>query len=95
MIAPQPPQDKSVGVALVLTFLLGPLGMFYVAKWYEAVMLTIAEMVLIVFTLGLIVLVAHPAFMVWSAWLASKRHTEFQTYLAGIGAAACPPQIEA
>lgn len=90
MIAPQPPQDKSVGVALVLTFLFGPLGMFYVAKWYEAVLLTVAELVLIVFTVGLVVIVAHPAFMIWSAVSASKRHTEFQTYLATIGPATQP-----
>ena len=90
VIAPQPPQDKSVGVAVVLTLLFGPLGMFYVAKWYEALIITAATVFFGVVTLGLALIIIAPGTVIWAAVLAGNRHGEFQTYLATIGPASQP-----
>jgi len=58
--------NKSVGASLVLTFLFGPLGMFYSTVW-GGVIMTILCLLVGVFTLGLGLVVLWPICMVWGA----------------------------
>lgn len=69
---PQQPQyiivksNKSVGVALLLTFLFGPLGLLYASVSGGIIMLIISVFVAI-FTLGFGVLITWPICMIWAA----------------------------
>jgi hypothetical protein len=80
--AAQPPQDKSVGVALILTFLFGALGLLYTEVWWRALLVCFLEVVIVVATLGVGLLVMGPIIMIWAAVSASHQHTAFQLYLA-------------
>jgi energy-coupling factor transporter transmembrane protein EcfT len=77
-----PVKDKSVGAALVLTFLFGPLGIFYVSILW-AVVFIVPAIVVAVLTLGLGLLLVWPASMILAAAMASNQHSRFQAWLAG------------
>lgn len=74
-------KDKSVGAALVLTFLFGPLGIFYVSFLWAVVFIVLAIIVAIL-TLGLGLLLVWPASMILAAIMASNRHSAYQAWLA-------------
>lgn len=62
---------KSVGVALLLTILFGPLGMFYSTVSGALIMLGVS-FVLALFTAGLSVLVTWPICVIWGCMAASR-----------------------
>ena len=74
-------KDKSVFLALVLTFFFGPLGLFY-ASASGAVVLIVAAAVGVVPTLGYVLIFVWPASMVWGAIAANNRHN---TFVSGTG----------
>jgi len=74
-------KDKSVVLALVLTFFLGPLGLFY-ASATGAVALIVLAAAGVVPTLGYVLIFVWPASMVWAAIAANNRHNAF---IAGPG----------
>ena len=61
---------KSPGIALLLTFLFGPLGMFYSTILGAVIMIIISAIVGFV-TLGLGLIVTWPICMIWGAVAAS------------------------
>jgi energy-coupling factor transporter transmembrane protein EcfT len=69
-------KDKSVFVALVLTFFFGPLGLFY-ASATGAVALIVLAAAGVVPTLGYVLIFVWPASMVWGAIAANNRHNAF------------------
>jgi hypothetical protein len=56
---------KSVLVALILSFLFGPLGMLY-ATVTGAIIMFLANLILIIPTFGFILLLTWPVGMIWS-----------------------------
>jgi hypothetical protein len=81
-------KDKSVALALVLTFFLGPLGLFYASVW-GAVALVLLAAAGVVPTMGFVLIFVWPASMVWAAISASRQHNAFLRGegLAGTGLA--------
>jgi hypothetical protein len=75
-------KDKSVGAALVLTFLFGPLGVLYVSVLLGIVWI-IVSLIVLVLTLGLAAVVIWPVSMIWAAISASSQHSKYQAWLAG------------
>lgn len=69
-------KDKSVALALVLTFFLGPLGLVYVSVW-GAVALVLLAAAGVVPTMGFVLIFVWPASMVWAAIAASRQHKAF------------------
>jgi energy-coupling factor transporter transmembrane protein EcfT len=69
-------KDKSVALALVLTFFFGPLGLFYVSVW-GAVALVVLAAAGVVPTMGFVLIFVWPASMVWAAIGASRQHNAF------------------
>ena len=69
-------KDKSVFLALVLTFFFGPLGLFYASASGAAVLIVLAA-VGVVPTLGYVLIFVWPASMVWAAIAANNRHNAF------------------
>jgi hypothetical protein len=69
-------KDKSVALALALTFFLGPLGLFYVSAW-GAVALIVVAAAGVVPTLGFVLIFVWPASIVWAVIAASRQHDEF------------------
>jgi len=69
-------RDKSVVLALVLTFFLGPLGLFYASRW-GAVALILLAAVGVVLTMGFVLIFVWPASMAWAAIAASNQHHQF------------------
>ena len=61
---------KSVGIAIILTVLLGPLGMFYSTVSGGIIMCIISFLVML-FTLGIGVVLIWPIFVIWAAIAAS------------------------
>jgi energy-coupling factor transporter transmembrane protein EcfT len=74
-------KDKSVGAALVLTFLFGPLGLLY-SSVIGGLLLIVVGGVVFVATLGLAGLIIWPLSMVWGAVAASNQHSKYQAWLA-------------
>lgn len=64
-------KEKNVGLALLLTFLLGPLGMLY-STISGAIIMSIVSILVGIFTLGFGLLFIWPICMVWSAIAASS-----------------------
>ncbi|HXO17457.1 MAG TPA: hypothetical protein VN909_04750 [Candidatus Dormibacteraeota bacterium] len=62
---------KSVGLALVLTFFFGPLGLFYSSVLGGVIML-VASLIAAGTTMGVGILVTWPICMVWGAIAASN-----------------------
>jgi len=81
----RPPADKSVGAALVLTFLFGSFGLFYTSILGGLIM-TVVEVIAVivsVLTLGVglvLFLLIWPATMIWGALSASRRHRKFEMW---------------
>lgn len=71
--------DKSVGAALVLTFLFGPLGLFYVSI-VGAIVMCVGTIVVALLTAGIGLAIVWPICMVWSAVAASRMHSEFEMW---------------
>ena len=69
-------KDESVALALVLTLVFGPLGLFYVSAW-GAVALVVLAAAAVVPTMGFVLIFVWPASMVWAALVASKQHNDF------------------
>ncbi|HQW05545.1 MAG: hypothetical protein IPH05_01550 [Flavobacteriales bacterium] len=59
-------KQKSLGIALVLSFLFGPLGMLY-ATIMGGVIMFVVSVPVVLFTGGLGLLLTIPVGMVWSA----------------------------
>ena len=79
------PKDKSVGAALVLTFLFGPLGMLYSVAWWAALLMLLGAVVtgvLTFFVFGVGAGVFWAASMVWGAVAASNKHSTYLAWLA-------------
>lgn len=76
----QMPPDKSVGAALLLTFLFGPLGLFYASVVGGLVMLVVTFFLALV-TLGLGLPIAWCGCMIWGAVSASGKHSRHQLWL--------------
>jgi hypothetical protein len=64
---------KSVGVAIILTFLFGPLGMFY-STIAGAIVMFVANVLAIFLTAGIGLLVTWPVGIVWAAMAASAHN---------------------
>ena len=62
---------KNVGIAIILTILFGPLGMFYSTIWGAVIML-IVSLILGVFTVGLSLFVTWPVCVIWGAIAANS-----------------------
>lgn len=71
---------RSVGVALLLTFFFGPLGMLY-STVSGALVMIVVSVVLAFFTLGLSFFLTWPICMIWGAVAASSHN---QKLLAGV-----------
>ena len=69
--------EKNVGIALLLTFFFGPLGMLYSTVTGGIVML-IVSLVVAFLTLGLGLVITFPICMVWAAIAASNHNKELQ-----------------
>ncbi|MFZ1284718.1 MAG: hypothetical protein WAQ75_11445 [Propionicimonas sp.] len=67
-------RTKSVGVAFLLTFLFGPLGMFYSTVSGAIVMLAIT-FVLVPMTAGVAAVLAWPASIIWGCVAASRTNS--------------------
>jgi hypothetical protein len=76
----QMPADKSVGAALLLTFLFGPVGLFYASVVGGFVMIVVTIIIGIA-TLGLGLPVAWCGCMIWGAVAASNKHSRHQLWL--------------
>lgn len=85
-------KDKSVGAALVLTFLFGPLGLLYSSVLGGLIMLVLGGFLMIT-TLGLAIVIVWPVSMLLGAVAASSKHSKYQAWLVGqtSGTAATPP----
>jgi len=81
VIAPFPgAPPKSVGVALLLTFFFGGLGMLYSTVIGGIVMLFV-EILIMTLTLGLGVIITRPICMIWAAMAAnSANRRPFQSF---------------
>jgi Protein of unknown function (DUF2510) len=79
------PQDKSAGVAFVLTFLFGPFGLFYVSVPI-ALGAVVIEFVALPATLGFGLFLTWPAIIILGCIIASRKHSEYQAWLAGLQA---------
>jgi hypothetical protein len=69
-------KDKSVFLALVLTFFFGPLGLFYATTGGAITLLALAA-VGVVPTLGYVLIFVWPASMIWAVIAASDKHKAF------------------
>lgn len=67
-------QQKSVAVALLLTFFFGPLGMFY-STISGAVIMIFVNIFMVIFTLGIGLLFTWPICMIWGAVAASQANS--------------------
>lgn len=76
------PHDKSVGAALVLTFLFGPLGLLY-ATVAGGLVLTVIALVVGLFTVGFGLFVIWPISMIWAATTASRKHAAYEAWKLG------------
>jgi hypothetical protein len=69
---------KSVGIAIILTFLLGPLGMFYSTIWGAVIMMVISILAAML-TLGLSFLITWPICIIWAAIAAKGKPAKVVT----------------
>lgn len=65
---------KSIGIALLLTFLFGPLGLLYATVKGGLIMIVITAVVFLL-TLGIGCVITWPICMVWS-YMAVKKYNE-------------------
>ncbi|MBA4148603.1 MAG: hypothetical protein H0X66_10860 [Verrucomicrobia bacterium] len=69
---------KSVGVAILLSFFFGPLGMFY-STVSGAVVMIFANLVAVFLTLGIGLVLTWPIGMIWAARAASAHNKKLLT----------------
>jgi hypothetical protein len=62
---------KSVGISIILTFLFGPLGMFY-STISGAVIMCVLSIIVALFTAGIGLIVTWPISIIWGALAASS-----------------------
>lgn len=67
-------QKKSMGVALILSFLFGPLGLLYSSVVGGVVMIVVSLLVALV-TLGFGLIITWPICMIWAA-VATNSHNK-------------------
>ena len=65
---------KSMGLAILLTVLFGPIGMFYSTIWGAIIMIPISAVVGF-FTVGIGLLVTWPICIIWTA-VATSSHNK-------------------
>lgn len=65
--------EKSVAVAVLLSFFLGPLGMLY-STGLGAIVMFLANLVIVPATLGVGLLLTIPAGMIWAGSAASAHN---------------------
>ena len=75
---------KSVCVALLLTFLFGPLGMLY-STVVGALVMFLANVMAFVFTAGIGLLVTWPIGMVWAAMAANESNSKLLAQSSNAG----------
>jgi hypothetical protein len=83
--AAPPPQDKSVGAALVLTLFFGPFGLFYLGAIPGIVGLFVLIPLAIIgglVTYGLAAFVVYVGTIIWACARAGRDHSTFLAYLA-------------
>jgi RNA polymerase subunit RPABC4/transcription elongation factor Spt4 len=81
----RPPQDKSVGAALVLTLFFGPFGLLYSVAWWSALLMLVGSVIaglLTFFIFGAGAGLFWAASMVWGAVAASNKHSKYCAWLA-------------
>jgi hypothetical protein len=69
-------KDKSLALALVLTFFFGPLGLFYASPWGAVALLLLAAAG-VVPTMGFVLIFVWPASIAWAAIAAGHAHRLF------------------
>jgi TM2 domain-containing membrane protein YozV len=65
--------QKSTGVALLLTFFFGPLGLFYSSVMGGVIMLLVGG-IIIVFTVGIGSILVWPICMIWAVMATSSHN---------------------
>ena len=70
-------RTKSVGVAFLLTFLFGPLGMFY-STVVGAIVMLVGSLVLVPLTSGIAAFFVWPASIIWGCVAASRANAGVQ-----------------
>lgn len=68
--------QKSMGVAIVLTILFGPLGLFYASVVGGAIMIVLS-LVLGLITFGFAIFLIWPACVIWAAIAVNKENAKF------------------
>ena len=68
---------KSVGISIILTFLFGPLGMFY-STVGGAIIMMILSVILGAITLGIGLLITWPICVIWGALAASGHNSKIK-----------------
>lgn len=79
-ISNKPVGSKSVGASLILTFLFGPLGMFY-STIPGAIIMGILYVIIGFVTVGVGLLLLHPIAMIWGAVAVSNHNKKLATGL--------------
>lgn len=64
---------KSVGIAIILSFLFGPLGMLY-STILGGIIMFIISIIVAIFTLGIGLIVTWPICIIWAAIAASMHN---------------------
>ncbi len=67
------PQRKSTILALILTIILGPIGMLY-STIFGAIVMAVLYIVLGILTLGWAIVVLHPIAIIWGVWAAHRQN---------------------
>ncbi len=79
--------SKSVGLALILTFFFGPLGMLY-STVAGALIMFVVTLVATLFTFGLALIITWPICMIWGGLAAASHNTALERSAAVFGAGA-------
>jgi hypothetical protein len=69
--------EKSVGIALLLTFLFGPFGMLYSTVAGGLIMIVVSFIVAF-FTFGLGLFLLWPIYLIWAAIAASSHNSRLR-----------------
>jgi len=69
-------RDRSVLLAVVLTVLFGPLGLFYATVWGALALITLAA-IGVVPTMGFVLIFVWPASIAWAIIAAANQHKTF------------------
>lgn len=73
---------KNVGVAIILTVLFGPLGMFY-STVSGAIIMMVVTAIVFFFTLGFGLLLTWPICVIWGAVAASAHNKQLMATTRG------------